>query len=178
MAVYLSHAQMSDTNAGKRGRFPHSFICSLRDAHFLFGSPDSLFRSLGDVLEERACRPFGLWLVCRRRASVRDVVINGSHFIVRGFDRVNLHCIWDRAASLIDVHIVHVRCVGWGSRCMGSVGLSISCRKTLSQLNVSPNVCQESCMENWTWPKVSETQIRENHPDAYSRSENPIRASA
>lgn len=69
--VYLSYTRMSDTQAGKRGGFPHSFVCSLRNAHFLFCSPDSLFGSLCDVLEERTSRLSGLSLVRRRRASVR-----------------------------------------------------------------------------------------------------------
>lgn len=62
VTIYLSHARawMSDTKAGMRERFPHSFICSLRNAHFLLGSPDCLFSSLGNMLEDRACRVSGL----------------------------------------------------------------------------------------------------------------------
>lgn len=136
VAVYL-YTRMSDRKAGKGGRFPHSFICGLRNVHFLFGSPESLFGSLRNVLEDRAGRLFGLWLVCRRRASVPAVVVDGR-FTMCGFSRVDLHCIWG-VASLTNVQIVHVRSVGLGSRYMGGVVLSVSCRQALSQVNVSPN---------------------------------------
>ena len=138
--------------------FAHCFIRRLRNAYFFFCSSDSLFGRLGNVLQERTCRLFELRLECHRRVSgFRAIPVDGR-FTVRGFGRVDLHCILGRVTLLINVHVDHFGCIGLGTLCMGVVW-SLSCRQALPQVNVSPNRCQEVCMEGCT--RKSETPARE-----------------